>query len=166
MKVFLSGSMSIRDIPNDWLSTAELTDVVSSIQFLIGDAPGTDRAIQEHLTERGIKDIVVYHATKLPRNNIGNNKTVRIIAGVSENVVNFFTAKDIKMSEDCDYGIVFWDGRSKGTNRNILRLLNLGKQVCIFRKIESSWTYVKLTEIADLNDWDKSLIKNKQIDLI
>ena len=31
----------------------------------------------------------------------------------------FYTLKDMKMADDADYGLMIWDGKSKGTLKNI-----------------------------------------------
>ena len=42
-------------------------------------------------------------------------------------------AKDIQMSIDCDRAIAIWDGQSKGTHNNILRLRDFGKDCVVFQ---------------------------------
>lgn len=35
----------------------------------------------------------------------------------------FFTAKDLKMAEEADYGLMVWDTKSTGTLSNVIELL-------------------------------------------
>jgi putative RNA 2'-phosphotransferase len=62
------------------------------------------------------------------RNNIGN---WHIVATQSEikSGYDFYKQKDIAMANDCDYGFMIWDGKSRGTKNNIIRLVGNSK-VC------------------------------------
>ena len=41
---------------------------------------------------------------------------------------DLYTLKDISMAEDADYGLMVWDGESKGTLNNILLMKKLNKK--------------------------------------
>lgn len=156
MKIFISGSIRSKPIPEDWLETI-VTD--EHQVFLIGDAPGVDTMVQKHLYTNGKSNVTIYHSTTKPRNNIGgwNCKKVTVedikSLGVNEKIENFFTAKDIMMSVEADYGIVFWNGVSRGSSKNILRLVNSGKPVKIYTMSESEWVPKIITNMTELVQW-------------
>ena len=86
-----------------------------------------DRAVQQILADRGYQSVIVYFSDAYPRNNIGNWQTRQIpnpdhLTGKSR-----YQLKDKAMATDCDCGIMFWDGYSKGTKQNMDCLDTLGK---------------------------------------
>jgi hypothetical protein len=44
----------------------------------------------------------------------------------------FYTAKDDAMLRDANYGLFGWDGKSKGTLRNIRKMVELGKPSAVY----------------------------------
>ena len=57
------------------------------------------------------------------------------------------------MSTDCDFGFMIWDGKSRGTQANILRLINMNKGVNVYlphlrqmKSIDDYQDYKKLME--------------------
>lgn len=45
---------------------------------------------------------------------------------------DFYAQKDIQMSIDADYGLMIWNGKSRGTLNNIINLTNQGKEVLVY----------------------------------
>lgn len=159
MKIFLSGSMSIKDLPNNWLSILE-DSCIKPAEFLIGDAKGADAAIQKHFHDNGVTNVTVYHSTVKPRNNLGDFRTkfIRVEKIKIVEWSTFFTTKDEMMTMDADIGVVFWNGFSKGSKSNIKRLLASGKDACVFLKKKDRWTFTRLG-IMEMNDWENILVK-------
>lgn len=123
MKVFVSGSMSIRSLSNEVINRIE--NIKSKeLQVLVGDCWGVDTLAQKYL--EGYPHVIVYHIGQKPRNNIGKWDTVSVCGPQ--------WSKDKKMSEDCDYFFAIWDGKSKGTKNNILRTKQLGKPGLIWTR--------------------------------
>ncbi|WP_204369079.1 hypothetical protein [Methylocucumis oryzae] len=60
----------------------------------------------------------------------------------------FFTAKDIKMAEDCDYGLMVWDAESTGTLNNAIELLKRKKISLVY--INKVKKFLKIKEASDL----------------
>ena len=127
MKVFISGSISITKLP---LSVLKKVDSIISKNFtiLIGDAKGVDLNIQKYLFKKKYNNVDVYYAGNSIRNNIGNWSTKNIISIHNEKGRDLYTLKDISMAEDADYGLMVWDGESKGTLNNILLMKKLNKK--------------------------------------
>lgn len=112
MKIFISGSRSVIKLPADLYISKK--DIV-----LVGDCYGVDLLIQQYCRDRNIL-FYVYYIGKYPRCFIKGGKKIQVRG-------DLYVHKDIQMSQDCDYGIAIWDGFSRGTKNNILRLKSLGK---------------------------------------
>lgn len=111
MKVFVSGSRGVRDLPE--AAKASL-DKIKQLGFtvLVGDCYGVDALVQAYLKDYG--EVVVFHIGREPRYNLGFD-TVRV-AGSRQ------ADKDAAMAAAADYGLAIWDGKSPGTARNIGRV--------------------------------------------
>lgn len=126
MKVFISGSISIKRLrENDIPFLEEIIEGNRTI--LIGDAFGLDKAVQEYLRENEYQDVVVYYSGENIRNNVGGWPTRQIPN--PENLTGrlFYKLKDKAMGDDCDSALMFWDGKSKGTEQNMAYLDELDK---------------------------------------
>lgn len=101
-------------------------DAIITLGFTIlaSDADGADTQIQQHLAARAYRRVVLYHngvRQGEPRRNLGRWPTVLVRGS--------FTDKDARMCADAGAGLAFWNGRSKGTARNIAQLRRDGKKV-------------------------------------
>jgi adenine-specific DNA-methyltransferase len=111
--VFVSGSRSISTLPPDAVKALDqLIDERATI--FVGDAPGIDTLVQQHLSERNYDQVTVHHIGNQPRNNLGF-QTVKVDG-------NRQTDKDNYMATRADTGLAIWDGQSRGTAQNIERL--------------------------------------------
>lgn len=124
-KVFISGSMSIKKLPND---VHEVLDEIISknIEILVGDAFGVDMLIQNYCYNKSYDNVTVYHVGDKPRNLVNEDtfKTKHINTQDSDKTEKEKQIrKDIKMTDDCDYCFVIWDEKSPGSYNNILRSL-------------------------------------------
>ena len=118
MKVFISGSISIKSLREDDISPLEQL-VEDNRHILIGDAFGIDKAVQEYLFRCNYKNVTVYFSGEKARNNIGNWQTKQISNPENLEGRSRYQLKDKAMAYDCDSAIMFWDGKSKGTEHNI-----------------------------------------------
>jgi hypothetical protein len=111
---------------------ARLDHIVErSLRVVIGDANGSDRAVQEFLAERRHRDVVVYCMEGGCRNNIGEWPT-HIVAAGGERGFDYHALKDAEMAGSADCGFMIWDAKSKGTFLNILRLVDSGKPTAVY----------------------------------
>jgi adenine-specific DNA-methyltransferase len=136
-KVFISGSSSISKINNEVMIFIER--IISNKEtILIGDCNGIDTIIQDYLSKRKYKDVIVYTSGDKPRNFKGDSLWETICLNESkdsyESERDYYALKDIKMTKDCDYALAIWDGNSKATKNNIDRVESLNK-LCIVLKI-------------------------------
>lgn len=126
MKVFISGSISIKKLREfDFPDLEELVEENQTI--LIGDAHGIDKAVQEYLYRIGYRNVIVYYAGEMIRNNIGNWQSRHISNPNNLTGRLLYKLKDKAMGDDCDTALMFWDGKSKGTQQNIDYVDKLGK---------------------------------------
>lgn len=136
LTVFISGSLSITELSE--FAKANIHSVfMRRMKVLIGDAYGADTLIQQMLKSKyDYHFVTVYASNGKARNNIGgwNVKAVNVPNGIYGR--EFYTYKDVVMSNDCDFGLMIWDGKSQGTLNNIRRLIGLNKEsiVCLKNK--------------------------------
>lgn len=86
---------------------------------LVGDANGFDRAAQAYLADNGYREVLVYCTAGEARNNVGDWPIHAVAYEGEDRGLEFYTAKDDAMLRDADYGLFAWDGKSKGTLRNV-----------------------------------------------
>ncbi|MBC2695390.1 MAG: hypothetical protein HF982_08975 [Desulfobacteraceae bacterium] len=148
-KIFISGSMGIKRIDK---KVKERIDniITSNFPILLGDASGVDTSIQELIKSKEYKEVTVYCSGNHVRNNIGRWKVRKIMTDYKENTRHFFTAKDIQMAKECDYGLMVWDSKSTGTLSNVYELLSQGKKSLVFvNKLKS---FIKVTDVDEFEE--------------
>jgi GMP synthase PP-ATPase subunit len=146
-KVFISGSMGIKKLDENVQS--RINNIVDSgYQVIVGDASGVDSSIQEYLISKNMKSVLVYCSGENPRNNLGSWPTKKIKTDSPPGTRAFFTAKDLKMAEDCDYGFMVWDTKSTGTLSNAIELLKRHKMALVY--VNKTKEFLKVKEVSDL----------------
>lgn len=153
MKVFVSGSISIKTLPH--IAQEKLQNIMTNnLTVIIGDAGGTDSLVQQFLFENQYKNVIVYFAGNTLRNNIGNWMVENVPAMGLEGRAKF-TLKDIRMAVDSDYGLMIWDGKSKGTKRNIQEMISLNKHFYVVQNgnlfTDKDFTSKKINQQALFN---------------
>ena len=128
MTIFIGGSKNIgRLSPN--VKKMLHSIIKNRHHILVGDCYGIDLAVQHFLKEQEYKHVTIYTSCSTARHNIGAWKV-----NVIETEKVDFSAhreKDIAMAKACDFGIMIWNGSSKGTFANIGDLKILGKKVVV-----------------------------------
>jgi len=128
--VFIGGSRRIGRL-NDAIR-ARLDNIVDrGLCVVIGDANGSDRAVQAYLAERGHRDVVVYCTGNACRNNVGGWH-MKMMEASGERGFDYYALKDAEMARTADCGFMIWDGKSRGTLLNAQRLLGAGKPVVVY----------------------------------
>jgi hypothetical protein len=161
-KIFISGSMRIKRI--DKKVEERIDNIINSnFPILLGDAEGVDTSVQELVKSKGYNNVIIYCSGEHVRNNIGRWKVKKINTDYKENSRLFFTAKDIKMAKECDYGLMVWDSKSTGTLNNVYELLSLGKKSLVFVnkikefvRVTSFAEFEKLTSFMSKSDFEKA----------
>ena len=145
MKVFIGGSIGSKYL--DYTVKNELDKYMNSkFEILIGDAYGVDCLVQRYLNEHGYGNVTVYASNGRARNTVGGWKVecVDVPSGVYGR--DFYTYKDVAMTNACDFALMVWNGKSQGTRNNILRLIHAGKSVTVYlsekRELKSVNCYI------------------------
>ena len=145
--VFIAGSIAIKRL-HDKVRQRIAKAVTGGLSVVVGDADGADTAIQEYLMMLNAESVTVYCSGEEPRNNLGEWKVNRVFPSAAPGTRAFFTAKDIEMAQDADYGLMIWDSKSTGTLSNVLELLAQEKKSVVFvNKVQS---FVNVASVADL----------------
>lgn len=130
-KVFISGSRQLWRLNSD--VKARLDNYISDgVSILIGDANGSDKAIQKYFKEKAYNNVVVYCMKNDCRNNVGDWPVTYAVSPKKKKDANYYGIKDKLMAAEADSGFVLWDGESKGAFRNILSLIVADKPVDVF----------------------------------
>ncbi len=147
-KVFIGGSRAVSRLTG--VVREKLDDLIRrGCTILIGDANGSDKAVQQHLATRGYRDVVVYCMDEC-RNNVGGWPANRISMPGARKDFAYYVTKDLAMAQDATCGVMLWDGKSKGTLNNIQRLIGAGKKTLVFLTREK--TFHKLTSEQELHE--------------
>ena len=129
--VFIAGSITIKRI--DDLIKDRIKNVVEARHdIILGDADGADKAVQNHLVELDYKQVTVYCSGDTPRNNLGSWSVEKVETQATPGTRAFFTAKDVRMAEVADFGLMIWDAKSTGTLSNVLELTKQDKKSLVY----------------------------------
>jgi hypothetical protein len=150
--VFIGGSRRVARL-NPTIRERLDNIITKGLRIVIGDANGSDRAVQGYLAERGHRNVVVYCMANGCRNNLGD-WPVRAVEAAGERGFEYYALKDAEMAKAGDCGFMIWDGRSKGTLLNIQRLLSDAKPVVVYFAPER-----KCHTLRAQRELDKLLVK-------
>ena len=118
MKIFIAGARSVKT-----LSPAVIEKMQSiynnGFEVIVGDCYGVDKFVQKYFASLGYTKVSVYASNGIARNNVGN-WTVKCISVPQESKGFDF------------YGLMIWDGESRGTYSNIMTLIEKGKTVLVY----------------------------------
>ena len=93
---------------------------------------GADRAVQRHLADRAYPNVLVHCMERHCRNNVGNWLTVQVPAPNGARGFGYYSLKDRAMADAADYGLMLWDGKSRGTINNVVSLSRRNKLVVVY----------------------------------
>lgn len=154
-KVFVGGSRRIGRLSEDIRQRIDRI-VAKRFHVLIGDANGADKAVQRYLHERGYDRVEVFCAGATSRNNAGGWPLHVVHPPHSARDFDYYASKDRAMAAEATVGLMIWDGESRGTLLNILRLLSQGKAIAVyvgpkkaFAEIRSKRSFEELVSILD-----------------
>lgn len=129
--VFIAGSISISRL-HEKVQGRILKIVSSDLNVVVGDADGADTSIQECLRACHASKVTVYCTGEAPRNNIADWPVHRVQSKARAGTRAFFTAKDVEMARNSDFGLMVWDCKSTGTLSNVIELLKARKKSVVF----------------------------------
>lgn len=140
--VFIGGSRRINTLNTDLRS--RLDNIIHKhLRVLVGDAKGFDLLAQGYLARQEYQDVIVFCTLGVCRNNVGNWPQHAVDHGKTKRGFEFYAAKDDAMAQDADYGFFAWDGKSKGTLRNICNMASAGKVSLVYLSPERSFVTVR-----------------------
>lgn len=147
--VLVAGSLAIKRLHPRFLACIDRI-VASGFQVVVGDADGADTSIQKALLDRGARAVTVYCSGSCPRNNLGEWPVHRVETSHEPGSRAFFTAKDLKMAEAADYGLMIWDTKSTGTLSNVVELLKRARTSRVF--VNKQQRLVTVKSVGDLQE--------------
>jgi len=148
--VFVGGSRKLSRLNKD--VKVRLDNIMAAgLRVFAGDANGADKAIQAYLLDQRYDNVIVYHTATTCRNNLGGwaVKSIRF-AGKRAGGFDFYTVKDDAMAEDADFGLMLWDGKSKGTLRNVLNLAERDKRTVVY--FSPNRSFLNVFNLDGVND--------------
>jgi hypothetical protein len=146
-KVFIGGSRQVTGLE------AEVCDrldriVAKDLPVLVGDAGGADEAVQRYFRGRGFGKVTVFSADARPRHNVGGWPVRVIQPGRVRKDLERHVSKDRAMAAEATVGLMLWDGRSRGTLMNVLRLAAQEKPVVVY--VQPDRIFVEVRRRRDL----------------
>ena len=160
IKVFIGGSRSISRL-NKIVKDKIDEFINNQYTIYIGDANGSDKAVQKYLFEKGYKNVIVFCVGDKYRNNIGGWKVEYVsVNGAKKRTFEYYVQKDLEMAKRANFGFMIWDGKSRGTFNNILNLLKMNKKVLIYFSLDK-----KIYDIATMEMFNEWLSKYKNSDI-
>ena len=129
--VFIAGSISISRLHEK--VQERINNIVSSdLNVVVGDADGADTSIQECLRAYRANKVTVYCTGEAPRNNVADWPVHHVQSKARAGTRAFFTAKDVEMAKNSDFGLMVWDCKSTGTLSNVIEMLKEKKKSVVF----------------------------------
>jgi len=147
--VFIAGSRQLSRLPAEVRSRIDtMTD--KGFQILVGDANGADKAVQRYLADKGYPNVLVHCMENHCRNNVGDWPTRQVPAPNGARGFDYYSVKDRAMADAAEYGLMLWDGKSKGTINNVVNLSRHNKPVVVY--VALTKTFQTVRSIEDLKD--------------
>ena len=129
--VFVGGSRRLSKLSEE--VRRRLTAIIEGgLWVYVGDANGADRAVQQFFADREYDRVLVYCVDGRYRNNLGHWDIKAVQPPSQARGFEYDAAKDIQMAADASYGMMLWDGFSRGTLANIRNLLAHRKPVAVY----------------------------------
>lgn len=147
--VFIAGSISISRLHEK--VQERINKIVSSdFDVVVGDADGADTSIQQCLNAYRANKVTVYCTGDTPRNNVAAWPVHRVHSKARAGSRAYFTAKDLEMARNSDYGLMVWDCKSTGTLSNVIELLKERKKSVVF--INKNKDFVTISDKSGLDN--------------
>jgi hypothetical protein len=143
--VFIGGSRQLSRLPAEVRGRID-TMVEKGFQILVGDANGADKAVQGYLAARAYPNVLVHCMEGHCRNNLGQWPTRQVFARGEARGFDYYSLKDRTMAEAAEYGLMLWDGKSKGTINNVVNLSRRNKVVVVYVAPAKSFETVRSFE--------------------
>ncbi len=144
-KVFIAGSRHVSRLTTDVKRRID-TMIDKGFTILVGDANGVDKAVQRYLANKRYSHVVVYCMAENCRNNVANWPTREVAAPPGARGFAYYATKDQVMVDEAAYGLMLWDGKSKGTFNSVINMFRQDKPVVVYLTPTEAFQNVKSTE--------------------
>jgi hypothetical protein len=146
-KVFIGGSRQVSALEGAVCDRLDRI-VEKDLPVLVGDAAGADDAVQRYFRGRGFGNVTVFSTDERPRHNVGEWPVRVIRPGRACGDLGVHASADRAMASEATVGFMLWDGRSRGTLMNVLRLVAQGKPVVLY--LQPGRSFVEIRRRLDL----------------
>ena len=148
--VFVGGSRKLSRL-NEVIRRRLGSIMDGGLWVFVGDADGADKALQKFFASHRYDRVLVYCVEGRYRNNVGHWPTKAVQPQAGARGFDYYAAKDIQMASEASFGMMLWDGVSRGTLANIRNLLVHGKPVAVYLSPHRMFRDLKHeTELAEL----------------
>ena len=131
MKIFIAGARAIANL--DEAVIAKLDSISENgYEVLVGDALGADRLVQQFYVDKAYRNVTVFASNGEARNNLGDWRVENIAVKRTLRGFDYYKQKDVAMANAADYGLMIWNGESRGTLNNIVNLLRQEKDCVVY----------------------------------
>jgi len=141
-KVFIGGSRRVSRLPTAVRQRLDRI-VEKGLPVVVGDAKGADKAVQAYLLQQKYSPVEVFSSDTVPRNNLGGWPSRVIRPNHARRDFDYYATKDRQMAQEASVGLMLWDGESRGTLLNILRLVTHTKPVVVYVAPEKTFVEVR-----------------------
>ncbi|SPJ16677.1 Putative transcriptional regulator (fragment) [Syntrophobacter sp. SbD2] len=148
-KVFIGGSRGVSRLSEPIRMRLDRI-IEKGLPVIIGDANGADKAVQQYLNSKNYLNVVVFCSGHACRNNLGSWKQRKVSSSARNKTFDFYAAKDRAMADEATVGFMVWNGKSKGTLLNVLRLLKRQKKAVLYNVTEK-----RFYELKALAHWEE-----------
>lgn len=150
-KVFIAGSRHLPRLSKDMKHRID-NIVDRGFTVILGDANGADKAVQQYLNERGYRSVIVFCTEGSCRNNVGDWSTRAVpAANPTRKDFAYYRAKDQAMVKEADYGLMLWDGQSRGTLANIVGLVQRRRPLVVYvAPLKSFYTLRQADDLIEM----------------
>lgn len=152
-KVFIGGSRRISRLS---ATVRQRIDSITNdrVPVLVGDANGTDKAVQRYLQVKGYPLVEVFCTGDHCRNRLGDWPLRHVEVKARAKRFADYALKDRMMADEATFGFMIWDGKSLGTLMNVVRLLRQQKEVVVY--VAPSH---EVLELEGDTEWDSFLAR-------
>jgi len=130
-KVFIAGSRQLWRLNADVKRRID-TIIEKGFTILVGDANGADKAVQRYLSEKDYRNVIVHFMADNCRNNVADWPTCEVPAPPGARGFAYYATKDQAMVDAAEYGLMLWDGESKGTLNSVINMIRQEKPVVVY----------------------------------
>ena len=149
-KVFIAGSRRLSCVNADVKRRID-TMIEKGFTVLVGDANGADKAVQLYLAQKGYRNVIVHCMARNCRNNVEGWQMREAEAPKGARGFTYYATKDQVMVDDADYGLMLWDGESKGTLNSVINMVRQNKAVVVYFAPQNAFQNIRSSQdVEDL----------------